>query len=791
MVSEIDMRNGENATRQPKYDLIIKICIFLCILFTVSVYVYGQFFIKNPSLYASESEPYDAVWSYTDPNGVTKQFKRGESINVKDVDDVVVTTTLPEEISEGNCLFILSGKDLDAYIDGQLRNSYKLSHSVFGRNVKGAWVPITLRKTDAGKELTIVRPNYWLDEFYPSETFIGNRLGFAMRLIHNNFLILFLGFAIITTGTIIALICLLYRIRDKREFPLWYLSLGVLGSAIWLILDNFTYPLFFRNYFVDGIAAYLVIMLVPFPFLAYINSLLEYRYRPIYYVFCILIILDFSTLTLLHLADIADFSDTMLFSNIIAVLVALHCIGVLIYDTFVKGHRENTFIVIGFGIFVLECIAEVIHLNLPLHTNDGAFIAGGLLILLIFAVAQEVRRISVMRAETIEAQKANRAKTTFLANMSHEIRTPINAILGMDELILREDTDDKVHEYARNIKSAGTALLEIISDVLDFSKIEQGRLEIINEQYDTTELLNNIITMIGVKADEKGLAFEKDISPDIPSKLLGDEKRIREVMINLLGNAVKYTPKGSVSFTVRSGKTDNEHVILDILVKDTGIGIRESDKSRLFKRFERLDHSKTASIEGTGLGLAIASSLVKLMDGSIECNSVYGSGTEFTVRIPQVVIDPAPIGDLSSSSPAKAAVTSDKELADLSGVKVLVVDDSKMNLKVASGLLGILKAAVTTCRSGIEMLDLITETSYDIILLDHMMPEMDGIETLKKAHDLPGSMNTDTPYIALTANAIAGAREMYLKNGFSDYLSKPMKIEELSKVITANLSIPQ
>ncbi len=775
------------APKRHSFDTVIKICIGLCVLFTVILYIYGQFFVENDSLYANESEPYDAVWSYTGPDGVTKQYRTGDGFSVKDVNDVIMTTTLPDSIADGSCLFILTGKDLEAYIDGEVRNSYKLSYSVFGRNVKGVWVPITLRKTDAGKELTIVRPNYWLDEFNIGKVYIGNRLGFAMSLIHDNISILFLAFAIVVFGSVITLVCLAYRIKGRRAFPLWYLSLGVLAGTIWLLMDNYTYPLFFQNYFIDGITSFLVIMLLPFPFAAYVNTVLEKRYNTIYYVLSVLLIINFVALSILDFAGIADFNDTMLISNILMGIVALYCFGVLIYDRFAKGNRKNTLVSIGFSIFAFLAMAEIVHLNLPIHTNDGAFVAAGLLILLIFAVAHEILRISEMRAETIEAHKANQAKTTFLANMSHEIRTPINAILGMDELILREDTDPKVREYASNIKSAGTALLEIISDVLDFSKIEQGKMEIVDDEYDSRILINNIITMIEVKAAEKGLNLVKDISKDLPSKMIGDEKCLREVMINLLGNAVKYTPKGSVTFTVRGENVDDAHTLLFISVKDTGIGIKESDQSKLFKEFERLDHNKTKSIEGTGLGLAIAANLIRLMGGTIECESTYGVGTEFIVRIPQTVTDPAPIGDIGSASSPAAAKTSDENLADLAGINVLVVDDSIMNIKVASGLLGVLKATVVTCKSGAEMLDLITKEKYDIILLDHMMPGMDGIETLEKSRGTEGNLNSGTPYIALTANAIAGAREMYLENGFSDYLSKPMKIEELSAVISANL----
>ena len=768
-------------------DLVIRICMIICLLFTIVIYIYGQFFVKNASLYANQLEEFDAVWSYTDHSGVTKKYRTNETFNVEGDRFVRLTLTLPDTINDGSCLFLQAGMDLDAYIDGDLRNSYKLTKSIIGRNVKSVWVPITLRKGDSGKTLTIVRPGYLNSIYSPSEVYIGNRLGFAMTLIHDNLFIIVLGFAIIVFSLVITAICLAYRVLGSRPFPLWYLSLGVLGGAIWLILDNFTYPLFFQNYFVDGIAEYLVVMLIPFPFAAYTNSLLDGRYKKLYYPVAGMVIVDFVILTILDFTGTADFNETMLISNIVSGVVGFFCFGTLLYDTYVKGNREHTGVSIGFTFFVALTLTEIIHLNLPVHTNDGIFMAIGLLELLVVAVTHEIKRISDLKAETLEARNANRAKTTFLANMSHEIRTPINAILGMDELILRENSNPKVREYAQNIKDAGTALLDIISDVLDFSKIEQGRMDITNSDYDTKSLINSVITMTKVRADAKNLSFIRNISQDLPSQFNGDEKRIREILMNLLSNAVKYTPAGSVTLSVKHEDTGEGRANLMISVKDTGIGIKESDRSRLFKQFERLDQKKNRSIEGTGLGLTIAANLVKLMGGTIDYESTYGKGTEFKVVIPQGIADSSPMGSLTEDTAPADKTTDSAQPRDLEGVKILVVDDSKVNLKVAGGLLNILKANVTTCVSGAEMLDLITKEKFDVILLDHMMPEMDGIETLQKAKTLSGNLNSDTPYIALTANAIAGVREMYLENGFSDYLAKPVKLELLSSTINSNL----
>ncbi len=775
-------------TQRQIIDIIIPVCIGICIFFTLITFIYGQFFVKNAPLYANECRLYDTVWSYTDPSGVTSQYRARDTLDVKGVSDFRMSTTLPDDIRDGECLYILAGRDLYAYVDGELRNSYKLSYSVFGKSVKGIWIPITLKRDDSGKELTFVRPNYQMDNFIQTEVYIGTPLGFANTLVHNNLFILCLGFTLLIFSAVITIICLVLRIKDRLTYPLWYLSFGVFCASLWLILDNYTYTLIFRNYFVDGVVEYLVLMILPFPFASYINSLFENRYRRIYNPLCIMLIINYVVLSLLYFLDIADFRETMLISTVIIGLVAVYIFAVIIYDTFYKGYRKNILITVGFSGFIILCIAEIVHLNLPYHTNDGMFVAVGLVVMLSVAIAHEIKRISELRAKTLDAQNANQAKTAFLANMSHEIRTPINAILGMDELILQEDTSPKVREYAQDIRSAGTALLEIISDVLDFSKIEKGKMEIENAEYETAHLINSIISMIGVKTDEKGLDFVRNISQILPSKLIGDEKRLREIMINLLSNAVKYTPKGSITFSVKHERLDVEHARLHISVRDTGIGIKENEKDRLFRQFERLDPGRTGTIEGTGLGLAIAANLIKLMGGTIDCDSTYGEGTEFTVMIPQIIADPTPMGDIRLYSAEFSANAPNTAVADLKGVRVLVVDDSIMNIKVAEGLLEILKAEVTLCMSGAEMLDMITKKKFDVILLDHTMPVMDGIETLERSKTLEGNINTGTPYIALTANAVAGAREMYLKCGFSDYLSKPVDLETMSSVIRKHLN---
>ena len=371
-----------------------------------------------------------------------------------------------------------------------------------------------------------------------------------------------------------------------------------------------------------------------------------------------------------------------------------------------------------------------------------------------------------------QAILASKAKTVFLANMSHEIRTPLNAILGLDEMILNSQEKGEIDEYARNIQNSGKSLLSIINDILDFSKIESGKLELVQNPYHLAAMLHDINLMMNLKASRKGLVYKTDIDENILENLYGDEIRLRQILINLLNNAIKYTQEGSVSLSVR-GYTESNTMNLVIAIKDTGIGIKKEDLPTIFARYKRVDEKINKNIEGTGLGLAIVQSLLKLMDGTIEIESTYGEGSTFTVVIPQEIYGNSTI----SSYKAAATDKMEKSIEDLyiaPDARVLVVDDNKVNLVVAKGFLKRTQAQVTTCESGKECLEHMKKTKFDIIFLDHMMPEMDGVETLHRSQSMLGNLNRFTPIIVLTANAISGMREKYLDLGFSNYISKPI-----------------
>lgn len=397
----------------------------------------------------------------------------------------------------------------------------------------------------------------------------------------------------------------------------------------------------------------------------------------------------------------------------------------------------------------------------------------------------ELEKKNVELEHAIEdARKANRAKDLFLSNMSHEIRTPINTILGMNELILRESQDETIRGYALDIKQAGEILVSLISDILDFSKIQSGRMEIIEAPYDISSFLNDIINSISIPLRKKKLRLTLDIANDVPYKLSGDEIHLRQVVGNLLSNAVKYTKAGMVTLHLSWKKIDKENITLEIAVEDTGKGVKKKDMQKIFETFTRLDMEASSTETGTGLGLAVSNRLVEMMGGKISVQSEYGKGSIFSFAIPQKVVDDKPLGDFKKQydrSVSSSIAYREKFIAPLG--KILVVDDNAMNLAVAQDLLRKTKLQIDVASSGEECLEMLRRKEYHLICMDHMMPGMDGVEALHAIRALEGNPSRDIPVIALTANAVVGAKQFYLDAGFEDYLTKPIEPEKLEDML--------
>ena len=386
--------------------------------------------------------------------------------------------------------------------------------------------------------------------------------------------------------------------------------------------------------------------------------------------------------------------------------------------------------------------------------------------------------------EKLSAEASSEAKTSFLANMSHEIRTPINAIIGMDEMIIRESKEAGIIRYANNIRNASKTLLSLINDILDFSKVESGKMEIINSNYQVSSMLNDLVNMIQSRASDKSLELILDIDEQLPCELYGDEVRLRQIITNLLTNAVKYTKEGSVTLKIRVTKLENSIGRLDVAVIDTGIGIRKEDQGKLFDSFQRVDEAKNHNIEGTGLGLALTKYLLEAMGSKLLLESEYGKGSAFYFGLEQKIVDDTPIGDYQKMyEKSRQENERYRESFQAPDALILVVDDTRMNLEVCKGLLKKTKVQIDVAESGAECLQMCEQKEYHLILLDHKMPHMDGVECLQRIRQQEEGLNTNTTVIALTANAITGAKEYYLKNGFDDYLSKPVQGEKLEQLL--------
>lgn len=411
----------------------------------------------------------------------------------------------------------------------------------------------------------------------------------------------------------------------------------------------------------------------------------------------------------------------------------------------------------------------------------------GVMIILLFVETPDYAHLQETLAELdacrIEAEKAKRVKSEFLTSVSRDIKTPMSTVLGMGELILRESKDEYITGYARDIESAGLTLMETINKILDYADIETGKLDVVNAPYRVSSLVKDIYKTCLFRAEEKGLKLNCDVGSLVPEILVGDVVRIRQIILNLIGNSIKYTSKGQVSLYVGSAPLDGKSIILEIKVSDTGRGIKEGELGKVFGSFDRLGDTRSRAGDGVGLGLAIVSKLTDMMNGDVRAESKYGEGSVFTVRIPQKIAEQSDLIDEDVDNPAYGEKAHEGPLFKAPEAKVLIVDDNDINRVLEAMLLKETSVVTNQVSGGKEMLEELTRTSYDVVLLDHIMPDMDGVEALRRARQIERVKNASTSFIAITANALSGAREEYLRQGFDDFVSKPVNGRRLEEAV--------
>ncbi len=770
------------------------VCIkFVQIFFQVAIVILCLFFVIGEIIMPDERDKMrtecqliQTQWYHVLENGEKIPVEIPGKVEAEYGEAVVVTTTLPDEVyNDESICYRAIWQDVEIYVDGELRQSYHTENSrVFGKNSAMRNVFADLKETDAGKELMykISSNSKYAGSIF--ESYIGDRTSIWLHLIKKTGSKTIVSVFLFLMSLFCIVVCIILKTVYKKKLALENLAWTIFFCALWMLSESEFRQLLFKNVSVLSGYTYWSLMLIPIPMLLYMNEVQEGRYRKLYMACFAYSILIFVIGTGLQLFEIVEFVQQLPFIQLGFASAVIMTIGTITWDVIKK--QISSYLVIGIGVYgmLLTAIIELSLYYIDLGLSLGTILGLGFIFLLVMAIIKTGQDLLAFEKNRQQAILAKEAQAKFLANMSHEIRTPINVVIGMNEMILRENNDEVISEYAQNIESASNMLLGLINDILDFSKIESGQLELLEDTYTFSSLLQDEILLLDARAAGKDLATHIEIDPQLPSKFYGDELRIKQILTNLLSNAVKYTKKGSVTLKVSYTWTDEDMVMLSFAVTDTGMGIRKEDLPNLFDSFKRLDLSVNRKIEGTGLGLNIVKQLVGMMQGEVLVESIYGEGSTFTVSIPQKVIDKQPIGNLEDALKEcrKEKKTSSK-IFTAPDATMLVVDDNALNLVVMKEILKRTKIQTDFVSSGKECLEMTEEKRYDIILMDHMMPEMDGVETLHILRNNVLNSNHNTIIIALTANAAAGSREMYLECGFNDYFAKPILSDKLEALL--------
>lgn len=755
----------------------IKYTFFVLVLVVFGYIAAGQI-ILGSDIFDAENvcSEYNATWTMIEADGSRTPVKIPGKVN----NDYCIEIIVPE-FDDNVKYMCYRAQDMKAYLDNELIFEYSTEkHRWFGKSSPECYVFIPVSGNDAGKTLRI--------EGYSAsgiiyQPYIGSSLGIWKFIIGSYAVDMVVAIITLSLGVLTVVISKIYGLINKKKMDIVYLGCGIIIAALWLITNSVFNQIISTNLSVASVMPFCMVMLMPFPFIVYMNEVQSKRYDKIYCAAGISVLLIDILCCTLYILKIKELQQSFILVATGCFIAILSIFVTFIIDIIRKKIREYRYVAMGLLVAFLTSSVQLVEYFSRVDIFSGYNFAIGLLFILVGAIIHTVSNVFSIEKDKQAAIMANESKGKFLANMSHEIRTPINAILGMDEMILRESKQPQVREYAFDIRNAGRSLLAIINDILDVSKINSGKMKIINVEYDTSSLIHDVVNMIYHKAQVKNLAVVLEADEMLPSRLLGDDIRIRQVLTNILNNAVKYTEKGSITLKVSAMEASDNKVKVHFEVIDTGIGIREEDLPKLFQAYTRIEENRNRNIEGTGLGMNISIQLLYLMGSELQVDSTYGKGSVFYFDLEQGIVDSTPIGNLSERVRKQSEQYGYETSFIAPAAEILVVDDNAVNRKVVRSLLKDTHMKIDEADSGEECLKYIVQKEYDVIFLDHMMPGLDGIQTLEAFKTTEGNKNSDTPVIALTANAVTGAREMYLKAGFSAFLAKPVNYEKLEEYL--------
>lgn len=767
---------------------IIEILIFISFAALVAFLIWSWKFAgaKSDSISFERTE-LEGEWARELDDGSLVSFSMPGEANVEAGEHLVLLYKIQDNVLDGDYIATRAvHMNMIFYVDDELRyqSIQDETSAPYRKDIASRYVYVPVNSSDIGKTLRVecYRNSPGVLRF--KNWYVGEKISHLTNYIQEFSLQMLIGMAFAIIGAACVLLGIAIRILTKGDLRLDFIGLAMCTLAIWNLTQSDFRDFLFVNVKAISIVPTLALLILSFSMGLFFNAVQKERYTKSYFI-ALMVGIVFGlvrlALQILHISDIYEglpFVLAYMYSMVLFISVTV------IIDKKKKYLSEYRIIAIGFVAVALSGVVQAISYFSGKDENTPIILSLGFFILTIVSFVQVIQMFIQNNLDRKRAEVEAETKARFWANISHEIKNPINAILGINEMIYQESREGKIRDYSKDLESAGNMLMGLLNDVLDISRIDSGKMTLVSGAYNVKNIIRDCYQLIEKRAKDKGLLLIVESSPRIPKLLYGDDIRIKQIILNLLTNAVKYTDGGRVTLVVEGEDIDPYYYNLRVRVIDTGMGISKENQKKLFAAYERID-IKNKNIDGTGLGLAITAELVGLMNGTITVDSTPGVGSEFVINIPQKILDKDVMGDVWEEEVLPKSKNESKyegPLFKAPNARILIVDDVPLNLKVCEGLLRDTEIIVDTATNGDECIFKALSCKYDLILLDQQMPDKTGVETLIELQNRDDNLNKNTPFIMLTAATEEEGIE-YEKIGFASYLAKPFSISQLQNIV--------